>query len=175
MSQRSRTQVQSISYRTENFEDYIDEKVRSLVLSLIAAGQLPISSCEGHSYAEPRFLIIAFTSKLGRQDFIHKIQKLQGKIQWVEYETNSYEVIDGIRHDHVSVDVEIKGLNHLFSKRETFYCFLKIFIGQKVSPELEYAKEFRKKLVFSLLYNKARLYNFMFREHTTRQLEKLFK
>jgi hypothetical protein len=175
MSQRSRTQVQSVSYRIDNFEDYIDEKIRSLVLTLVAAGQLPISSCEGHSYVEPRFLIIAFTSKSLRQSFIDKIQIYQGQIQWIEYETNSYEIVDGLRYDYGTVQDEIRGLNHLFGKRETSYCFLRILIGRKVSPEFEYSKVLSEKIIFNWRYYSAGTYNFFFRERITRKLEKLFK
>ncbi len=175
MSQRSRTQVQSVSYRIENFEDYIDEKIRSLVLALIHCGYLPTSSCEGHSYIEPRFLVLAFVSKSARQLFIDKIRRLDGQINWIEYETNSYEIVDGLRYDYGTVQDEIRGLNHLFGKRETSYCFLRILIGRKVSPEFEYSKVFSEKVIFNWRYYSAGAYNLFFRERITRKLEKLFK
>lgn len=175
MSQKSRTQMHPLPYQKNDFAEYIDENVRSLVLTLIQAGQLPVSSCEGHSYVEPRFLTVAFTNLADRQKFINKIKNLEGKIKWDELETLSYEYIDGLRYEYGTIENEIRSFNYLFNKREMFYCFLRLTIGKRVSPELEFEKALDKRIRFAWQYYSAGFYNFVFRERLTREIENLFK
>ena len=171
----SRLQKSPVSFSNENFANYIDPKIRNLVLDFINAGYLPISSCEGHGLFEPRYIVLAFTDLTARGDFIKTIESLQGQIQWQEFETCTYEVINGIRYEYGSIANEIKGLNYIFSRKECFYCFLKIIIGREVSSDKEGEETFPKKIRFSWLLHKAALYNFIFRERITYNLKQLIK
>lgn len=134
LSQRT---TQSISPSASQFKECIDQKVRDLVLHLNELGYKTTSSCEGHGIFDARYVVLAFSSLDSRHKFIQKIKCMSGQISWVEIQTCTKEVINGVTLDYGSLEDEIKSFNHLFSANEEFYCFLKVYLGDKIFAERE--------------------------------------
>lgn len=175
MEPLSRNQKAPISFLKKDFIEYVDVKIRDLVQDFVKAGYLPISSCEGHSLFLPRYVVLAFTSIDTRNDFIKKIEKFKDQILFQEIETCTYEVINGVRYEYGTIANEIKGLNFIFAKQESFYCFLRITIGRGVSSDKEGEENIYKKIRFSFLLHKTAIYNFLFRESIMHRLSLLLK
>jgi len=64
----------SVSPYSKTFIDNIEEKIQSLVTTLVKRGYLTVSSCQGHSLGEGRQIHICFKSKKEIERFISEIK-----------------------------------------------------------------------------------------------------
>ena len=166
----SRQQVYPISPLRKDFLKFIDSEIRPLISLLKEKNLMVISSCQGHSLIEPRYITLAFASGRSRSEFENKIlELLPGKLLTLQrLETLTREKISGKIIVHGDRDNEIKGCNFLFNQNRSYFCFLKITIGMTVDfdQNLNTSIPSQIRVIFHNLFK---------RSSTTKNFEKILR
>lgn len=113
---------------SKGFEDCLDPKMKKIVMTLVKKGYLPSASCEGHSFLEPRYIVLCFGSMESRLRFKNSFPGFLTK----ESDTVSTEKFDNLVLRHQTRQEEIQGLNLLFLRNFEQFWFLRIYLGAYV-------------------------------------------
>lgn len=164
----SRIQFIPVSPFLSLFDEYIDIKIRDLVLTFVKKGYLPVSSCQGHQLIKPRYIDLAFGNPEQRSLFLQHCEQFKSKsaVSYTKSETLSTEIAEGRLVTWQSRESEINGLNQLFLRSYTEYCFLRIIIG-KVLADQPSNLPFRMELKLHMKMIYVGVHNFIFRERAT--------
>lgn len=169
-----------------HYLDNIEDGIKPVVRELFQKGYLTISSCEGHSWGENRYVTVAFPSEQERENlknvlaskfipFLGLVEVAHMTNAKVElYEDGSFKRVTKTTDEAALQEIwkgEVAYCNIVFYRKYDFYCFLRIAIGP------EWVSFNANTRWLRLIYHAKQIYFWtvrkLFTEYSTRKVTKL--